>query len=72
MTREGNLPVRIITGNIYLFSLQLSQIFILFLTDESLYQQIGLTAIYTKVNLFDKTDYRPIDILSILLPIFEQ
>ena len=74
-TQHGDIPVRIIKENKFIFSKVLSEIFNFYIDNNTFpndLKKADIIPIYKKDDPFDKTNYRPISILPVLSKPFER
>ena len=74
-TQHGDIPVRIIKENKFIFSKVLSEIFNFHIDSNTFpngLKKADIIPIYKKDDPFDKTNYRPISILPVLSKPFER
>ena len=74
-TQHGDIPVRIIKENKFIFSKVLSEIFNFYIDNNTFpngLKKADIIPVYKKDDPFDKTNYRPISILPVLSKPFER
>ena len=74
-TQHGDIPVRIIKENKFIFSKVLSEIFNFYIDNNTFpngLKMADINPVYKKDDPFDKTNYRPISILPVLSKPFER
>ena len=74
-TQQGDIPLRIIKENKFTFSKVLSEISNFYIDNNTFpnaLKKAGVKPVYKKDDPFDKTNYRPISILSVLSKPFER
>ena len=72
--QHGNIPVRIIKENKFIFPKVLSEIFNFYIDNNTFpngLKKADINPVYKKDDPFDKTSYRPISILPVLSKPFE-
>ena len=74
-TQHGDIPVRMIKENKFIFSKVLSEIFNFYIDNNTFsngLKKANINPIHKKDDPFDKTNYRPISILPVLSKPFER